>query len=81
MGLLTVLAVKTFEFQKFKMAAILKTVKSPYLRNRMTNIDEIWHGHTLHAMQPKTAEDRTCCYSQIYTYAYRDTLLSTVSFL
>jgi len=24
-------------------AAILKTVKSPYLRNRFNDIDEIWH--------------------------------------
>jgi len=23
--------------------AILKTVKSPYLRNRLTDFDEIWH--------------------------------------
>jgi len=24
-------------------AAILKTVKSPYLSNRLTDFDEIWH--------------------------------------
>jgi len=44
-GLLTVLAVKKFEFPKSKMAeaAILKTVKSPYLSNRLTDSDEIWH--------------------------------------
>jgi len=43
-GLLTVLAVKKFEFPKSKMAeaAILKTVKSPYLSNRLTDFDEIW---------------------------------------
>jgi len=27
-----------------RMAAISKTVKSPYLRNRSTDFDEIWHG-------------------------------------
>ena len=26
------------------MAAILKTVKSPYLHNRLTDLDEFWHG-------------------------------------
>jgi len=41
-----VLTVKKFEFPKSKMAdaAILKTVKSPYRSNRLTNFDEIWHG-------------------------------------
>jgi len=44
-GLLTVLAAKKFEFPKSNMAevAILKTVKSPYLSNRLTDFDEIWH--------------------------------------
>jgi len=39
--------VKKFEFQKPKtvVTAILKTVKSPYLSNRLTNFDEIWHGY------------------------------------
>jgi len=46
MGLLTVLAVKKFEFQnpRWRTAATLKTVKSSYLCNRSTNFDEIWHG-------------------------------------
>jgi len=44
MGLLTVQSVKKFEFPKSKIsAAILKTVKSPYLHNRLTDFDEIWH--------------------------------------
>ena len=45
MGLLTALTVKNFEFHKSKMAstaAILKTVKSPYVCNRLTDFDEIW---------------------------------------
>jgi len=47
MGLLTVLTVKKFEFPKSKMADgrhFEKTVKSPYLSNRWTDFDEIWHG-------------------------------------
>jgi len=42
---LNVLTVKKFEFPKSKMAeaVILKTVKSPYLSNRLTGFDEIWH--------------------------------------
>jgi len=40
MGLLTVLTVKKFEFPKYKM----KTVKSLYLHNRLTDFAEIWHG-------------------------------------
>ena len=39
MGLLTVQTVKKLEFPKSKMA-----VKSPYLRNRLTDFDEISHG-------------------------------------
>ena len=44
-GLLTVLAVKKFEFPKSKMAdgRILKTVKLLHLLNRLTDFDEIWH--------------------------------------
>ena len=47
-GLLTVLAVKKFEFPKsniLRTAAIVKTVKSPYLRNRLTDFDEIWQDY------------------------------------
>ena len=47
MGLLTARAVKKFEFHNptWRTAAILKTVKSPYLDcNRLTDFDEIWHG-------------------------------------
>ena len=46
MGLLTVQTVKKFEFPKSKMADsghFEKTVKSPYLRKRLTDFDEIWH--------------------------------------
>ena len=51
MGLLTVQTVEKFEFPNFqnprrRKAAILKTVKSPYLRNHLTDFDEIWHGDT-----------------------------------
>jgi len=35
------------------MAAILKTVKSPYLCNRLTDFDKIWHND---AYWPPTAE-------------------------
>ena len=30
-------------FLRWRTAAILKTVKSPYLCNRLTDFDEIWH--------------------------------------
>jgi len=45
MGLLTTQTVKKLEFQKSKMAdgRHLKTVKSPYLSNPLSNFDEIWH--------------------------------------
>ena len=46
MGLLTVQTVKKLEFPKSKMADsghFEKTVKSPYLRKRLTDFDEIWH--------------------------------------
>ena len=29
---------------RWRTAVILKTVKSPYLRNRLTDFDEIWQG-------------------------------------
>ena len=32
-----------FQNPRWRTAAILKTVKSPYLRNRLTDFDEIWH--------------------------------------
>ena len=43
------------EFHKSKMAeaAILKTVKSPYLCNRLADFDEIWH---VDAHWPPTAD-------------------------
>jgi len=46
MGHLTTQTVKNLNFQNpiWRTAAILKTVKSPYLRNRLTDFDEIWHG-------------------------------------
>jgi len=31
-----------FQNPRWRAAAILKTVKSPYLRNRLTDFDEIW---------------------------------------
>jgi len=44
MGLLTVQTVKNFNFKNpiWQMAAILKTVKSPFLCNLLTDFDEIW---------------------------------------
>ena len=44
MSRLTVQTVKNVNFQnpRWRTAAILKTVKSPYLRNRLTDFDEIW---------------------------------------
>jgi len=44
--LLTVLTVKKLNFQnpRWRIAANLKTVKSPYLRNPLTFFDKIWHG-------------------------------------
>jgi len=46
MGLLTAQTVKNLNFQnpRWRTAANMKTVKSPYLRNRLTDFDEIWHG-------------------------------------
>jgi len=47
-SLLTAMAAKTLNFQnpRWRTAAILKTVKSPYFRNRSTDFDEIWCGGT-----------------------------------
>ena len=37
--------ITTTDWQIFaKFGTIMKTVKSPYLRNRLTDFDEIWHG-------------------------------------
>jgi len=49
------LPLKNLNFQnpRWRAAAILKTVKSPYLRNCLTDIDEIWH---VDADGPYTAE-------------------------
>jgi len=47
MGLFTAQTVpKILNFQnpRWRTAAILKTVKLLYLRNRLTDFDEIWHG-------------------------------------
>jgi len=38
---------------RWRTAAILKTVKSPYLFNRLTDFDEIWHDD---ANWPPTAD-------------------------
>jgi len=46
MGFLTAPAVKknsNITNPRWRTAAILKTVKSPYLCNRLTDFDEIWH--------------------------------------
>jgi len=45
MGFLTASTVKKLNFRnpRWRTAAILKTVKSPYLGNRLTDLDEIWH--------------------------------------
>jgi len=32
-----------FQNPRWRTAVILKTVKSPYLLNRLTDFDEIWH--------------------------------------
>jgi len=44
MGLLTIQTVKNFNFANpsWRTAAILKTVKSPYLYKRSTDFDKIW---------------------------------------
>jgi len=56
-SLLTVWPLKNLNFQnpRWRAAAILKTVKSPYLRNRLTDVDEIWHAD---ADWPYTGTDR-----------------------
>jgi len=46
MGLITILTMKQFEFQKSKMADghhFDKTIKPPYLHNHLTDFDEILH--------------------------------------
>jgi len=45
MGFLTAPTVKKIEFKnpRWRTAAILKTVKSPYLGTGLTDFDEIWH--------------------------------------
>jgi len=45
MSLLTAPNVKISNFvnPRWQTAAILKTVKSPYLCNRLTDFDEMWH--------------------------------------
>ena len=54
-GLLTALTVKKSNFTnpRWRTAAILKTVKSPYLCSRSTDFDEIWHDD---AYWPPTVE-------------------------
>ena len=46
MCLFSAQTVKKMNFQnpRWRTAAIVKTVKSPYLRNRLTDFDKIWHG-------------------------------------
>ena len=55
MGLLTAPTGKTSNFTnpRWRTAAILRTVKSPYLCSRLTDFDEIWHGD---AYWPPTAD-------------------------
>ena len=45
MGLLSTQTIKKLNFQnpRCRTAGIVKTVKSPYLRNRLIDFDEIWH--------------------------------------
>jgi len=42
-----------FTNPRWRTAAILKTVKLPYLYNRLSDFDEIWHGD---AYWPTTAD-------------------------
>jgi len=37
------LKISNFTNPRWRTAAILKTVKSPYICNRLTDFDEIWH--------------------------------------
>ena len=55
MGILTASTVKKSNFKnpKWRTAAILTTVKSPYFCSRLTDFDEIWHDD---AYWPSTAE-------------------------
>jgi len=47
------LKISNFTNPRWRTAAILKTVKSPYLCNRLTDFDEIWHDD---AHWPSTAD-------------------------
>jgi len=71
---LNVLTVKKFEFPKSKMAeaVISKTVKSPYLSNRLTDFDEIWHAD---ANWPPTG-DRSLKFSIFQKRRWRRSLSS-----
>ena len=55
MCLLTLRPLKNSNFTnpRWRTAAILRTVKSPYLCSRLTDFDEIWHND---AYRPRTAE-------------------------
>ena len=55
MGLLTAQTAKKLNFQnpRWRTAAVLKTVKSPYLGNRLTDFDDFGHGD---AHWPLTAD-------------------------
>jgi len=46
MALLSALTVKKLNFKnsRWRTVAILKIVQSPYFCNRLTDVDEIWHG-------------------------------------
>jgi len=41
-----------FKHPRWRTATILKTVKSPYLCNRLTDFDEIWHGDAYWSSEP-----------------------------
>ena len=45
MGLFTIRTIKKFNFKnpRRRVATILETIRSPYLFNRSTDFDEIWH--------------------------------------
>ena len=49
MGLLTLQTVKNLNFKNSgrQTAAVLETIRSPYLGNRFTDFDEIWHDDAL----------------------------------
>jgi len=50
---LRLLKISNFTNPKWRTAAILKTVKSPYLCSRLTDFDQIWHDDVY---LPPTAE-------------------------